>query len=107
MRIKSLDLARGFTVLCIPAVHSVLLYSQPSVRDTLSGQLLGFIAEGPGAQLFMTYMGISITLSEKLTWKVVFKRSGLFLLAGYGLNLLKFVLPLKLGLLPVAFKTDL
>ena len=107
MRIKSLDLARGFTVLCIPAVHSILLYSQPSVRDTLPGQLLRFIAEGPGAQLFMAYMGVSITLSEKLSWRAVLKRSGLFLLAGYGLNLLKFVLPLKLGLLPAAFQTDL
>jgi hypothetical protein len=107
MRIKSLDLARGFTVLCIPAVHSILLYSQPAVRDTLPGQLLCFIAEGPGAQLFMTYMGTSMTLSEKLTWYIVLKRSALFLLAGYGLNLLKFVLPLRLGLLPAAFQTDL
>jgi uncharacterized membrane protein len=107
MRIKSLDLARGFTVLCIPAVHSILLYSQPSVRDTLPGQLLRFIAEGPGAQLFMTYMGISITLSQNLSWSIVLKRSGLLLLAGYGLNFLKFVLPLKLGLLSAAFQTDL
>ena len=107
MRIKSLDLARGFTVLCIPAVHSVLLYSQPAVRDTLFGQLLRFIAEGPGAQLFMVYMGISLTLSRKLAWPAVLKRSGLLLLAGYGLNVLKFVLPLKLGLLPAAFQTDL
>jgi uncharacterized membrane protein len=107
MRIKSLDLARGFTVLCIPAVHSVLLYSQPSVRDTLPGQLLRFIAEGPGAQLFMTYMGISLTLSRELSWATILKRSGLLLLAGYGLNVLKFVLPLKLGLLPAAFQTDL
>jgi uncharacterized membrane protein len=107
MRIKSLDLARGFTVLCIPAVHSILLYSQPSVRDTLPGQLLRFIAEGPGAQLFMTYMGISVTLSRELSWTIILKRSGLLLLAGYGLNFLKFVLPLKLGLLPAAFQTDL
>jgi len=107
MRIKSLDLARGFTVLCIPAVHSILLYSKPSVRDTLPGQLLGFIAEGPGAQLFMTYMGISITLSSELSWATILKRSGLLLLAGYCLNFLKFVLPLKLGLLPAAFQTDL
>jgi uncharacterized membrane protein len=106
-RIKSLDLARGFTVLCISAVHSVLLYSQPCVRDTLPGQILRFIAEGPGAQLFMTYMGISVTLSCKLSWSAVLKRSGLFLLAGYGLNVLKFLVPLKLGLLPAAFQTDL
>jgi uncharacterized membrane protein len=102
-----LDLARGFTVLCIPAVHSVLLYSQPSVRDTLPGQLLRFIAEGPGAQLFMTYMGISVTLSKNLSWRVVLKRSSLLLFAGYGLNFLKFVLPLKLGFLPAPFQTDL
>jgi uncharacterized membrane protein len=107
MRIKSLDLARGFTVLCIPAVHSILLSSQPAVRDTLPGQLLRFIAEGPGAQLFMTYMGISVTLSHELSWATILKRSGLLLLAGYGLNVLKFVLPLKLGLLAAAFQTDL
>jgi hypothetical protein len=106
-RIKSLDLARGFTVLCIPAVHTVLLYSQPTVRQTLFGQLLRFIAEGPGAQLFMVYMGISITLSTKLTWTTIAKKSLLLLGAGYGLNLLKFVIPLKLGMLPATLQEDL
>lgn len=106
-RIKSLDLARGFTVLCIPAVHTVLLYAQPSVRHTLVGQLLRFIAEGPGAQLFMIYMGISITLSTKLTWSRVAKKSLLLLMAGYSLNILKFVIPLKLGILPAALQQDL
>jgi Heparan-alpha-glucosaminide N-acetyltransferase, catalytic len=106
-RIKSLDLARGFTVLCIPAVHAVLLYSQPSVRETLFGQLLRFIAEGPGAQLFMAYMGISITLSKSVTWPAVLQRSILLLCAGYLLNIVKFVIPLKWGFLPAGLQTEL
>lgn len=107
MRIKSLDLARGFTVLCMPAVHTVLLYAKPSVDQTVFGQLLRFIAEGPGAQLFMVYMGISITLAIKRTWSSVGQKSLLLLGAGYGLNILKFVIPLKLGMLPAALQQDL
>lgn len=107
MRIKSLDLARGFTVLCMPAVHTVLLYAKPSVYSTVFGQLLRFIAEGPGAQLFMVYMGISITLSTKLTWTAVAKKSLLLLGAGYLLNIAKFVIPLKLGILPASLQSDL
>jgi hypothetical protein len=107
MRIKSLDLARGFTVLCMPAVHTVLLYAKPSVYPTVFGQLLRFIAEGPGAQLFMVYMGISITLSTKLTWTTVGRKSLLLLGAGYGLNIAKFVIPLKLGMLPAFLQQDL
>jgi uncharacterized membrane protein len=42
-----------------------------------------------------------------MSWPKVWKRSGLLVLAGYGLNVLKFVLPLKLGLLPASFQTDL
>jgi Heparan-alpha-glucosaminide N-acetyltransferase, catalytic len=106
-RIKSLDLARGFTVLCIPAVHTVLLYAKHSVYQTVFGHLLRFIAEGPGAQLFMVYMGISITLSAKLNWERVAQKSLLLLVAGYGLNLLKFVIPLKLGMLPAGLQADL
>jgi hypothetical protein len=106
-RIKSIDLARGFTVLCIPAVHTVLLYAQPTVYPTVFGRLLRFIAEGPGAQLFMVYMGISITLSAQLTWSSVAKKSLLLLGAGYGLNIAKFVIPLKLGLLPAALQQEL
>src|ERR1700678_2424533 len=107
MRIKSLDLARGFTVLCMPAVHTVLLYAKPSGYATVFGQLLRFIAERPGAQLFMVYMGISITLSSKLTWEAVGKSSFLLLFAGYGLNIAKFVIPLKLGMLPASLENEL
>jgi uncharacterized membrane protein len=106
-RIKSLDLARGFTVLCIVPVHAMLLYSRPAVYPTLIGQLLAFIAEGPGAPLFMVLMGISFAFKEQHRLADVLKKAGLLLLAGYALNWVKFVLPYRLGLLPISLLADL
>jgi surface polysaccharide O-acyltransferase-like enzyme len=99
-RIKSLDLARGFTVVMIVPVHTMLLYSKPEVYATLPGQLLAFIAEGPGAPLFMVLMGISFALKEQPTLSGTLKKAAALLLAGYGLNVIKFVLPYQMGLMP-------
>lgn len=59
-RNAALDVARGFIVFIMPAVHSVLLYSSPQVQSGWLGAILGFLAEGPGAQLFMLLMGLSL-----------------------------------------------
>jgi uncharacterized membrane protein len=99
-RIQSLDLARGFTVLFLPAIHTVLCYSKPSVYKTGLGYFLAFIAEGPGAQLFMTIMGILFTLKKEQPVKAAGRKSLLLLLAGYGLNTSKFILLFALCLLP-------
>lgn len=99
-RIRSLDLARGFTVLMMAPVHTVLLYSRPEVHDTAFGYLLTFVAEGPGAQLFMFLMGTYCAFQKLGNWSQVIRRSGSLLAAGYALNLLKFVLPCRLGWLP-------
>jgi hypothetical protein len=106
-RIKSLDLARGFTVLLIAPIHCILLYSEPVVRATLIGQLFAFIAEGPGAPLFMLLMGISFALKENHRFLDVLKKSALLLLAGYGLNLIKFVIPYAGGWMPSGLQHDL
>jgi hypothetical protein len=106
-RIKSLDLARGFTVLLIAPIHCMLLYSQPVVRTTLVGQLFAFIAEGPGAPLFMVLMGVSFALKADHRFCDVLKKAALLLLAGYGLNLIKFVLPYEGGWMPVGLQRDL
>lgn len=99
-RIQSLDLARGFTVLFIPAIHTGMLYSDLSVHSHPLGLFLIAIAEGPGGQLLMLLMGISFTLKEQhSTASVLFKSAGL-LTAGYLLNIAKFVIPYILGLLP-------
>lgn len=99
-RIRSLDLARGFTVLFIPAIHTGMLYSDLSVHKTWLGRFLIFIAEGPGGQLLMVLMGISFTLRPfHPTGQVMVKAGGL-LLTGYLLNILKFVIPYSVHALP-------
>ena len=106
-RIKSFDLARGFTVLMIAPIHTMLVYSKLETRDTCLGYFLAFIAEGPGAQLFMLLMGVYAAFSKPKPFDQVFMRSFVLLVAGYGLNILKFVLPMKLGLLPANLLLDL
>lgn len=107
MRIQSLDLARGFTALFIAPIHAVLLFASPAVYTTWPVQLLKFIAEGPGAQLFMLLMGVCFVLGQDKSPRVILKRVGALLLAGYALNFLKFVLPAFLNLLPAGVYTQL
>jgi surface polysaccharide O-acyltransferase-like enzyme len=99
-RIQSFDLARGFTVLMMPMIHVVMLYSTIPVQQSLLGDILGFIAEGPGAQLFMLLMGISFTFSKRITKQYVLQRAFYLLIAAYLLNFFKFIVPLGLGLMP-------
>jgi uncharacterized membrane protein len=99
-RIKTLDLARGFTVLMIAPVHTMMLYSKPEIRETLFGKLFAFIAEGPGAQLFMMLMGIFFAMSPLKNFLTVCKRTFYLLLVAYLLNVFKFVIPHALGLTP-------
>lgn len=99
-RIISFDLARGFTVLCMPMVHVVMLYSKPEVQQSLLGDILGFIAEGPGAELFMLLMGVSFIFSKRVTKRYVLQRTFQILAAAYILNFLKFIIPLGLGIMP-------
>lgn len=99
-RILSLDLARGFTVLFIPAIHAGMLFSQLSVHTTVLGKCLITVAEGPGGQLLMLLMGLSFTLKAQHSLRSIIIRSAGLLLAGYLLDVLKFVVPYSLGLLP-------
>lgn len=99
-RIRSLDLARGFTVLFIPAIHTGMLYSQLIVHKSVLGLFLIAIAEGPGGQMLMLLMGISFTLKQKHTFKAVLVKAFWLLSLGYLLNILKFVWPYEFGWLP-------
>lgn len=106
-RIHSFDLARGFTVLMMPMIHVVMLCSTIHVQHSLLGDILGFIAEGPGAQLFMLLMGVSFTFSKRITKQYVFQRAFYLLIAAYLLNFFKFIVPLGLGLMPKDLLTEL
>lgn len=103
---RGLSLARGFTVLIMPAVHSVLLYSTATVKEGHLGQVLGFLAEGPGAELFMFLMGVFIALGRPKSARQIFMRSIIIMIAGYLLNLARFTIPYYLGIIPVAYLKD-
>lgn len=105
-RVKYLDLAKGFIVFIMPSVHVVLLCSESAIQQSLLGDILKFLAEGPGAQLFMFIMGTSIKLSKTITTKKVLHRTIFLFLGGFGLNLFKFCIPMQLEILPAAFLQD-
>jgi uncharacterized membrane protein len=105
-RLLSLDLARGFTVAFIPTIHCVILYSTPTVHQSLLGTVLAFIAEWPGAQLLLFIMGVSFCFSRISTMGHL-KKAFILMLAGYFLNALKFLVPLWLDVLPDTFLTEL
>ncbi|MCH5719931.1 heparan-alpha-glucosaminide N-acetyltransferase domain-containing protein [Niabella hibiscisoli] len=97
---RGFSLARGFIVFIMPAVHSVMLYSSDEVKQGWLGIVLGFLAEGPGAQLFMLLMGIFIVLGRTKTNRQIVVRSLQIGGLGYLLNLLRLVIPYYLHLLP-------
>lgn len=99
-RIPSLDLARGFTVFIMPSVHVLLLYGSPSTHQHFLGRIFVFLAEGPGATLFMLLMGVSFVLSSRINKRTVLERAFYLLLAAYQLNFFKFIIPLLAGTLP-------
>ncbi|MGJ7030947.1 hypothetical protein [Niabella hirudinis] len=100
---RGLALARGFIVLIMPAVHSVLLYSSPDVKSGPIGIMLGFLAEQPGAQFFMLQMGLFIGIGRPKSTKAILKRFLTLFLAGYLLNFLRLVLPYWWGGVPQTF----
>jgi hypothetical protein len=106
MRIREIDFARGFTVLIMPAVHALLLYSPVSIHAAATGKLMGFLAEGPGAPIFMTVMGASFVFSKHNDLPSTFKRAGILLMAAYILNFFKFLIPLAAGWIPTQLLSD-
>jgi hypothetical protein len=103
---RGLSLARGFTVLIMPAVHTVLLYSSKPVKIGILGQVLTFLAEGPGAELFMFLMGVFIVLGQTKSTKEVITRSIFMLTLGYLLNLIRFTIPFYLKIIPDEYLLD-
>jgi uncharacterized membrane protein len=99
-RNPTIDIARGFTVFIMPSVHAVMIYSLPAVKRSWLGSLISFLAEGPGAELFMLLMGMVIPFSKPRRLSKIFYRVAMLLFIGYLLNLFKFIIPLKTGIMP-------
>jgi hypothetical protein len=80
-----------------------MLYSSVEVHNSIFGDVLAFIAEWPGAQVFMLLMGVSFPLSKTFSTRRVLLKAFALLFLGYLLNYLKLVLPIQLGVMPKEF----
>ncbi|HEY0679429.1 MAG TPA: heparan-alpha-glucosaminide N-acetyltransferase domain-containing protein [Chitinophagaceae bacterium] len=106
MRIPEIDIARGFTVFIMAAIHALMIYSTPDVHVSWLGKIMFFLAEGPGAPLFMMMMGISFVLSGRTNTISNLKRAGLHFVLAYVLNFFKFLIPLAAGIIPAQLLSD-
>jgi hypothetical protein len=106
-RIYAFDLAKGFTVFVMPGIHLLMLCGDDSVMNCKMTKVLAWIAENIGAQVFMLLMGVGVVWSSKAQIGRAIKRALIFLLLGYGLNFVKFCLPLFFNVLPSQFIIDL
>lgn len=104
-RLVYLDMCRGFTVLFIPIIHCVMLYSKIEVHHSWLGNILSFIAEWPGGQVFMFMMGTWLAKSNR-PFEYHVSRAIILLACGYFLNAFKYVIPAGLGILPESFIAD-
>lgn len=104
-RNSTIDIARGLTVLLMPAVHTTLFYAEPAVSSGPLGFILSMFTAGPGATLLMFLMGFSFVFARKRPLAGIARRSGLLWILAYLMNFLKAGLPSLLGLFPHEYYT--
>jgi len=92
-RVLSIDLARGLAVFFMIGVHALITFGAPETRDSAFGYVVGFFGSPPAAPVFMALMGISFYYSRNTDMAKGIKRGIKIIALGYGLNILRGVLP--------------
>lgn len=105
-RNATIDVARGIAVLTMPSIHAVLIYGKPDVQAGVLGSILGFLAEGIAAPVFMLLMGVSVMMGRQKSLMQIFYRAAGLMGLGYLLNFLKFDIPILFGLMPPGFMLE-
>ncbi len=101
-RIRAIDLARGISVLMVIIVHTLWIYGDIRTQsETWLGTAIHFI--GKGTPMFLIAMGVSFTLSRNQSIMLSIKRAGYIFAMGYGMNFLKFIVPILVGTMPDSF----
>ena len=102
-RLRAIDLGRGLAVFLMIMVHTLWMYADVATQtDSVLGQGIHFVGKGSAA--FLMCMGVSLVLSRNQSLKSALLRSVLLLAVGYGMNLLKFVVPISVfGTMPDNF----
>ena len=96
-RLLSIDLARGMAVFFMIAVHTLEVFANPEVKNSIFGQIIEFLGGPPAAPVFMTLMGFSFIYSRKSELKPKLLRGFKIFLTGYILNILRGVIPFTLS----------
>jgi uncharacterized membrane protein len=96
-RLLSIDLARGMAVFFMIAVHTLEVFANPEVKNSILGQIIEFLGGPPAAPVFMTLMGFSFIYSRKSELKPKLLRGFKIFLTGYILNILRGVIPFTLS----------
>lgn len=95
-RIQFFDLARGLAIAFMVMQHAMLIYAHHMGTGSALGETFLLLGTAPAAPVFLCIMGLFVARSRKSTFVSGVMR-GLKLFAfGYGLNLVRFVLPLLL-----------
>ena len=96
-RLLSIDLARGLAVLFMIAVHTLEVFANQEVKNSVFGQIIAFLGGPPAAPVFMTLMGFSFIYSSKSELNPKLLRGFKIFLSGYVLNVLRGVIPFSLA----------
>ncbi|RXJ73927.1 hypothetical protein CS022_06480 [Veronia nyctiphanis] len=101
-RVSTVDTVRGISVLAMICVHTLWMYADVHTQSsTILGHVIHFVGKGTAAFLFS--MGVSLLLSSHQSMKDNVIRGFAILALGYSMNLLKFVVPTEIGIMPEAF----
>jgi surface polysaccharide O-acyltransferase-like enzyme len=96
-RLLSIDLARGLAVFFMIAVHTLEVFANQEVKNSVFGQIISFLGGPPAAPVFMTLMGFSFIYSSKSELKPKLLRGFKIFLSGYVLNIFRGVIPFILA----------
>jgi uncharacterized membrane protein len=96
-RLLSIDLARGLAVFFMSAVHTLEVFANQEVKNSVFGQIISFLGGPPAAPVFMTLMGFSFIYSSKSELKPKLLRGFKIFLSGYVLNIFRGVIPFTLA----------
>lgn len=102
-RVRAIDLGRGIAVFLMIFVHTLWMYADTETQtNSLLGHVVHFVGKGTAG--FLMCMGFSLVLSSKQSIASACKRGVVLMLAGYGMNILKFIVPISVfGTMPESF----
>lgn len=96
-RLLSIDLARGLAVFFMISVHTLDVFANAEVKNSIFGQIITFLGGAPAAPVFMTLMGVSFVYSRKSEFIPKLLRGFRIFLSGYILNIFRGVIPYKIS----------